>query len=346
MLPVNGTTPPGLPKITNSHEPNQHMESCGQVNRDSLTIDSHVEADVNGPHWGEAALGVSLPSVRWKSSRIKKLDHLRWTAGASFTIFGVRIGVRANAREDLDALISRLPLGWEIARSTSVNRLYSAFGSDLAAAHEAERRRYFLFANGQELVRATKLEHVYEPFESDLDFYVARTTCSWLFVHAGVVAWRGKAIIIPGRSHSGKTTLVQALLEAGATYYSDEFAVFDREGRVLAFPRPLSVRTNGAATRIGAAQLGAQTGGTPLPVGMVILTRYKPEARWRPEVLSPGQGMLGLLQNTLAARRYPEMAFTTLQRAICQAHVLTGTRGEAKETARWIARHLDGAIVL
>jgi uridine kinase len=39
-------------------------------------------------------------------------------------------------------------------------------------------------------------------------------------------------IAIPGRSFSGKTSLVTALVRAGAVYYSDEFAVIDRDGLV------------------------------------------------------------------------------------------------------------------
>jgi predicted ATPase len=36
-----------------------------------------------------------------------------------------------------------------------------------------------------------------------------------VFVHAGVVGWKGQAILVPGRSYSGKTTLIAALMKAG-----------------------------------------------------------------------------------------------------------------------------------
>ena len=51
-----------------------------------------------------------------------------------------------------------------------------------------------------------------------------------IFVHAGVVAYDGGAIVLPVFSFAGKTTLVRALVQAGADYLSDEFAVFDRAG--------------------------------------------------------------------------------------------------------------------
>ena len=255
-------------------------------------------------------------------------------------MFGIRIGIRVNAREFLNPLIKRLPLGWEVAHSPKVERLYSAIFANAEVISE-QRHRNFLFANGQQLGSAMKLEDLYEAFESDLDFYVGRASCTRLFVHAGAVAWKGRGVIIPGESHSGKTTLVRALLEKGATYYSDEFSVFDSDGKVHPFPRRLSVRSEEAATRIAPERFGAQTGNTPVAVGLVVLTRYQPGAQWCPKIMSPGNGVLGLIKNTLAARRYPTLALTTLEKAICEADVVGGTRGEAKEIAHWITQYLD-----
>ena len=56
------------------------------------------------------------------------------------------------------------------------------------------------------------------------------------------------AIVMPGASFAGKTTMVRAWLEAGATYYSDEFAVLDRTGRVHPFARPLAIREGSTAS--------------------------------------------------------------------------------------------------
>ena len=72
--------------------------------------------------------------------------------------------------------------------------------------------------------------------------YVAEFSTPHLMMHAGVVAWKGKAIVLPGTSHAGKTTLVTALVEAGATYYSDEYAVLDAKGHVSPYARRLSLR--------------------------------------------------------------------------------------------------------
>ena len=71
---------------------------------------------------------------------------------------------------------------------------------------------------------------------------IAEVARNRVFVHAGVVGWKGRAIVIPGRSYSGKSTLVSELIRAGAAYYSDEYAVFDSRGRVYPFAKPLEMR--------------------------------------------------------------------------------------------------------
>jgi len=68
--------------------------------------------------------------------------------------------------------------------------------------------------------------------------YIALWARRRVFVHAGVVAWQGRAVLIPGRTLSGKSWLVRALVRAGAEYYSDEFAVLDARGRVHPYPLP------------------------------------------------------------------------------------------------------------
>src|SRR5258708_9874239 len=47
-----------------------------------------------------------------------------------------------------------------------------------------------------------------------------------VFVHAGVVAWKGRGIICSGRSFAGKSNIIRLMLNSGAAYFSDEEAVF------------------------------------------------------------------------------------------------------------------------
>ncbi|MGH7408750.1 MAG: hypothetical protein ACREKF_12185, partial [Candidatus Methylomirabilales bacterium] len=142
----------------------------------------------------------------------------------------------------------------------------------------------------------------------------------------------------------GKTTLVAALVRAGATYYSDEYAVFDARGRVHPYPKPLSIRgeNGGQPRKCPAEALGGLPGVKPLPVGLVAGTAYQPGARWRPRLLSPGQGVLTLLAKAVAARRRPKTALATLLRVVSRAPVLKGARGEAEEVLAAMLEQIPG----
>jgi hypothetical protein len=184
---------------------------------------------------------------------------------------------------------------------------------------------------------------VLDIFETDLRLYVAESARRRVFVHAGVVGWRGRAILIPGRSFSGKTTLVAELVRAGAIYYSDEYAVLDSKGYVHPFSQPLSLREPGSArqTRCTVEALGGRRGVKPLPVGVIIVSQYKAGARWRPRHLSGGLGAMALLNNTVSVRRQPEVAMNTLQKAVSDATILRGVRGEASEIVASVLDRID-----
>ena len=204
-------------------------------------------------------------------------------------------------------------------------------------------RRFRLLYAGAELVaRSLDPGVVFERLESDLQLYVAERAPRRIFVHAGVVGWKGRAVVIPGRSLTGKTTLVAELVRAGAEYYSDEYAVIDREGRVHPYARPLAVREGDGLrqTRKTVEEFGGSAGEGPLPIGLVVVSRYERGASWRPRPLTSGECVLELLSNTVPARRSPTRALGVLTKASAGATALNGPRGEAAVAARAILRSL------
>jgi hypothetical protein len=249
-----------------------------------------------------------------------------------------------SSPELLEPVLASIPTKWKLARSLVVDRLYSYIAGS-ARVRPNVRPLQVLYTNTHRLVRSENPDELLEVFESDLSSYFAHAARHCLFIHAGVVGWKGQAIVIPGQSFSGKTTIVQEFLRAGADYFSDEFAVLDGQGCVLPFPRLLSVREGRSKRhgqeRIRAEELGARVGVTPLPMGLLLCTRYRPGASWRPRTLSPARGVLALLANTLAARNQPRFALITLEAAIRHAQCLKGDRGEAREVVESILQRLD-----
>jgi hypothetical protein len=274
---------------------------------------------------------------------MKKVDRLGWAVGFSLKSYGVRIGIRSNDPIALDRVCRHLPSEWENASSSVVDRVYSILIGSKGPRANVQRLN-LLYGDHVQLARSLDLDMVFETFESDLRLFVAELAKHRIFVHAGVVGWKGKAIVIPGRSYSGKSTLVAELVRAGATYYSDEYAVLDSRGRVHPFSKPLELRQEGEfrQTKITAAELGGQSGTKPLPVGLVLMTQFKNGARWRPRKLTAGKGVLEMLFNTVSARRSPARALATLQRVAAQADVLKGVRGDARKVATAVLERVAG----
>jgi hypothetical protein len=257
-----------------------------------------------------------------------------WVAGRSILAYGVRVGIRTNKPEALDRFSDYFPPLWKPTSVSAVDRLFSL---------RVGKKSHVLFEDLEKADQSTSLKLVLNTFERRLKMYVAEMARRRVFIHAGAVGWRGRAIVIPGRSYSGKTSLVAELVRAGATYYSDEYAVLDLEGRVHPYPQPLAMRKPGSYEQKNrpVEEIGGVAGSRPLPVGMVIVSKYETGARWRPSPLSVGQAVLELLANTVPARRKPEVVIPTLQRAAMGANILKGARGEAKETARLILQEVQ-----
>jgi hypothetical protein len=261
-----------------------------------------------------------------------KIDRLGWTDGMSFNSYGVRVGVRVNDPSILEDVIARLPPGSKPSSFQAVDHLYSVVGGG-ANENTKVRRFNLIYWNTDRITRSRSFEDALNAFESQVQLTVAEYSPRRIFVHAGVVAWKNRAILIPGMSHSGKTTLVDRLIRAGATYYSDEYAVLDERGRVHPYPRALGMRSPNsfASKKVQAEEIGAETGSKPLRVSLVVSTKFKDGARWRPRPLSRGKGVLELMANTVSARSQPEMALTVLPKALEEAQILKGVRGEARE---------------
>lgn len=89
---------------------------------------------------------------------------------------------------------------------------------------DSQETSYQLYRNGRRLFAGGGRRDLLERFGSTISLDVAEASPLRTFVHAGIVAWGKAAVLIPGRSFSGKTTLVTELVRAGATYCSDGFS--------------------------------------------------------------------------------------------------------------------------
>lgn len=268
-------------------------------------------------------------SLKTSSAELAALDRLDWTQQIVFQLYGARIGVRTTSAAALRALVRVFPPNWKESSATRVDWIYSL---ELAKPTRSGRRPFHsLYGNAERLMRSRELTQLVDAFERDMQLTLAQSARRKVFVHAGVVGWQGRAIVIPGRTYTGKSTLVRELVRAGATYYSDEYAVLDDKGRVHPFARPLALRDERSINqKLSFQELGGVVGKRALPVGTILVTKYRAGAKWRPKPLTPGVGALALLANTVTARTQQVLVLETLARVSARATIWKSARDEAR----------------
>lgn len=236
-----------------------------------------------------------------------------------------------SARGQAARIRALLPPGATHLRSTRVQRLYSVITGQ--SPRKGGRPCNLVYAQSDRIASSRDLDEALRALEGDIRLYVAEHSRRFVFIHAGVVAWQGQAIVIPGRSHSGKSRLVAALLEAGATYYSDEYAPIDARGRVHSYLQPLRLRQRSGARPKRVIATRKSHSLPPLPVGLLVATTFEKGARWHHRALTPGRAALEVLKHAVPARRSPERVLNRLAKLTAQAPLVKGRRGEARAAA-------------
>ena len=255
-----------------------------------------------------------------------------------FTAFGVRLALRTHGdRIDVfgsDQHAIEFPPGWQDDEPVAAA---ATLTYDLAVVSPSRSRRQYELRNGAEIVAAgNDLPPLLGAFTAHAELLIAQHAPEHLFVHAGAVAWQGMGVVMPGHSLSGKTSLVRAFLEAGATYYSDEYAVMDRRGYVHPYTRPLAIRglPGRAAMRVPPRALGASIGRIAVPVGLILVTTHRPGAKWRPRRVARSRAAIALMAHAIAARGDPRHSMPILAATVRSALALAGSRGEAAALVR------------
>lgn len=201
---------------------------------------------------------------------------------------------------------------------------------------EGRKRSVWIHRDQTELLGGLTPESSVDVLRREVQLHLATYCPGYLFVHAGVVACTEGVVMIPGRTYSGKSVLVRALLDQGYTYFSDEYALVSPEGLIAPFPRPLRVRTGPHCYKFTkACRLGWTPETAPQKPHLLLCTSFVPESNWRPQQISPATALLKLLEHTVAARIDPVRALSHLK-ALLSHHprCLDGPRGEAVDTVR------------
>lgn len=208
---------------------------------------------------------------------------------------------------------------------------------------QSEPSEFLITCDGVALCIAGSEDEAYWWLRRDIDQTVARRSPGLLFVHAGVVGWRGVGIVIPGRGPVGKSSLVVELVRRGAVYYSDVFAVLDAEGRVHPYRGMIG---RGAEGNYQDLRLVREEGATaPLPIGLIVGGAYAEDVVWLPSVVRGPRAALALVDNMVLAREQAAGLQQLAEQIAASAVELRGPRGEAHGVAALLLDLVDDALV-
>jgi len=257
-----------------------------------------------------------------------------------FESYGVRIEISGNDQDVIDhaEAVSRKSLLGNI-RQVKSNKI-----DHTIELQRTEGGTFRLIRDGERLASGRSKKKFFKFFDGVVRITVGEFAVDRVFMHAGAVGWKGNAIVMPGDSFKGKSTLVAELVRNGAEYYSDDFAIFDSQGLLHAFPRALAMRRDSEVYKeftLTPEDLGGKTGIEPIPVGMILLTSYSAGASWKPRILTTGEGVMEMLPHVLSLRYRPDFSIEVLNKAAENAIIASSLRGSAEEFVKILLNFVD-----
>jgi hypothetical protein len=238
-----------------------------------------------------------------------------------FVAYGTRVTVRVPSADLVPQVVEQLPI--------DASRCPPGPDDDRFELIADEAGGYAVLKNGDVLLRPPGLDGALSVLRRQLFRHAIEHARDRLAVHAGVVGHQGRAIVLPGPAMIGKTTLVIALLEAGAAYYADDFALVDGDGYVHPYHSLMYIK---GQPKVAVEDLGGVRGKDPIPVGLIARIQYRDGATWNTQRRTTADGALMLVRSAYGMDA-PAFSLKSAHRAASDSIVLEGERGDAAEAA-------------
>jgi hypothetical protein len=255
--------------------------------------------------------------------------------GFGISAFGWRVAILADC-ESTHAVLDRYLFPWLPRAAAEPEDADAVFR--VIAGEEG-----FQVRDGDRAVaHSSTLETLIPLLQSLLDEGMVQRFTGVVAVHAGAVAIDGSAVLLPGPSHAGKSTLVAELVRRGCVYFSDEYALIDDLGLAHPYPRAMMLRNGQAeAHPVLASEWNVTVGRGPAPVRLVLALEHAPGSSWSIRRVPQSEMLLMLLKNTPHSISESSNLAPALLRASGAAACFAGTRGEAADAAGRILALLE-----
>lgn len=225
-------------------------------------------------------------------------------------------------------------------------------------------RRYVVRFEGRHLTASPRADHALDILLWHVNQEAVRSCARHIVLHAAAAGRDGRAVLLPGPTEAGKTTLVAGLARAGLAYLTDEAVALSLDdGAAEPFPKPLSLHPPsaalfpelagaepggasapaGSARHVPPARLGARTATGPMQVAVVVFPRYVAGA---PTVLAPlhrADALAMLCQNAFNLNRAGRAGFARLAALARSAPAFRLTGGDLTDAVAAVTAALEAA---
>lgn len=177
-------------------------------------------------------------------------------------------------------------------------------------------------------------------------------------VQAATLAIDGRAILMPGVSRGGKSTLVSRLIELGFGYVTDDVSVVSGDLTLSAPFRPLTVRadtftemqlrgTAGEALPLanGSHLVSVAAYDAPAPAcGLLLFPRFSAGSELRLSLLSPARATMRLMQHNHSGHDRQSYGLATLSRLAAEIPAIEIVYGHSDQIGGPLGDFLDRAV--
>lgn len=225
------------------------------------------------------------------------------------------------------------------------------------------RRRYSVFSEPANQLPFSLLREDGAAAEIALQirkWVVARTSTHYI-LHSGAVSRAGRAILLPGPTRSGKSTLAAALVRRGFGLHSDEAAVIDpARGLLLTVPVALAARRDvvrhlglsmpqvdpaaqGETMPIHASDLGGRLAEDGARIILVVAPRFQWGSGMRLVRMEPGRAVLTLIELSCSQRSFGVSGLDILLQIVTGAPCYDLTYSDVGEAAAQVEQVFEEA---